>query len=366
MARKVVHLVYPHDRRKISAPHVIGWRLADHLARQHEVRLYDWDQREPIRPGAGDVLIGHLNPDPGTVVARSLPLPGWGRKILLGPFNLDPRQVAFIDRSIGQADVFCAITGPYWAARIATSRYAHWVPKFRPVDLAVDGADYPRIKGAFAPRGRRSVLYVGHTRWQKNPGYLEEIAARLPGVTFSWCGSGTRPLRGFERLGPQDFSTEAARALAARHDFTLTVGAYDANPTTILESMAWGLIPICTPTSGYAGIPSIPNVPLGDPDGAAAVLRALLEADEPELRALQERNFALVRDHYTWERFTRTIAAEVEATDSPPLAPQTAANRAWLRAMEGLSPETWKWVRRGLKRIAGLRARPSGGSTPRG
>jgi hypothetical protein len=173
----------------------------------------------------------------------------------------------------------------------------------------------------------------------------EEIAARLPGVTFSWCGTGTRPLRGFERLGPQDFSSEAARAVAARHDFTLTVGAFDANPTTILESMAWGLIPVCTPTSGYAGIPSIPNVPLGDPDGAAAVLRRLLDAEEAELVALQERNFALVREEYTWERFGRAIAAQVEATDSPPLGHRGAADTAWLRLMEALSPMTRRWMR---------------------
>jgi glycosyltransferase involved in cell wall biosynthesis len=366
MARKVVHLVYPHDRRRIGAPHVIGWRLAEFLGREHEVRLYDWDRRGPIRPGPGDVLIGHLNPDPGTVVSRSLRLPGWGRKILLGPFNLDPRQVAFIDRSIGLADVFCAITGPYWAERIATSRFAHWVPKFRPVDLAVDPADFPRIKAGFAPRGRRSILYVGHTRWQKNPRYLEAIAARLPGVPFGWCGSGGRPLRGFQRLGPQDFASEAARALVARYDFTITVGAFDANPTTILESMAWGLIPVCTPTSGYAGIPSIVNVPLGDPDGAAAVLRGLLEAEEGELLATQARNLALVRDRYTWERFAAAILAEVEASDSPPLGERSAGNLAWLRTMEGLSPETWKWLRLGVKRAGGLRTRPSGGSTPRG
>lgn len=351
MARRVIHLVYPHDRGKISAPHVIGWRLADFLARDYEVWLHDWDRREPIRPTAGDVLIGHLNPDPGTVVARSLRQPGWGRKLLLGPFNLDPRQVAFIDRSIGFADVFCAITGPYWAAKVPTSRFAHWGPKFRPIDLAVDPADYPRIKRAFNPRGSRSILYVGHTRWQKNPRYLEAIAERLPGVTFGWCGAGRRPLRGFQPLGSQDFASEAGRALVARHDFTITVGAFDANPTTILESMAWGLIPVCTPTSGYAGIPSIVNVPLDDADGAAAVLRRLLDAEEAELVALQERNFALVRDQYTWERFGRAIAAQVEATDSPPLGRGGAANTAWLRLMEALSPMTRRWMK---SRLAAL------------
>jgi glycosyltransferase involved in cell wall biosynthesis len=355
MARRTVHLVYPHDRRKISAPHVIGWKLADFLARDYDVRIHDWDAREPITPGRGDVLIGHLHPDPATVVARSLRQPGWGRKLLLGPFNLDPRQIAFLDRHIAHADVFCAITGPYWASKIATSRFAHWVPKFRPIDLAVDPADYPRVERAFNPKGSRAILYVGHTRWQKNPRYLERIAARLPGVAFGWCGGGKRPLRGFQPLGGQDFSTDAARALVGRFDFTITVGRYDANPTTILESMAWGLIPVCTPTSGYAGIPSIVNVPPDDADGAAAVLRRLLDADEAALVALRERNFALVREQYTWERFGRAIAAQIEATDSPPIGRSGAVNTAWLRLMEALSPSTRAWVKDRLKRRARAR-----------
>jgi len=70
----------------------------------------------------------------------------------------------------------------------------------------------------------------------------------------------------------------------------LTVGSADANPTTILEAMAWGLIPICTPTSGYMGIPSIPNVPVGNAATAAATVRRLLHVDESELVAMQTEN----------------------------------------------------------------------------
>jgi glycosyltransferase involved in cell wall biosynthesis len=355
MALARIHLVYPHDRARISAPHVIGWKLAEHLGRTREVVLHDWDEREPIRPGPGDVLVGHLNPEPGTVVWRSIRQPGWRRKILLGPFNADLRQVAFIDRALPHVDAFCAITGPYWAARLPASPFAHWAPRFHPIDLAVDPVDYPRVKRGFNPPGRRAILYLGHTRWQKNPRYLEAIAARLPGVRFGWCGAGRRPLAGFERLGSQDFSSEAARALVAGFDLTITVGEFDANPTTILESMAWGLVPICTPTSGYVGIPSIVNVPLGDPAAAAAVLRRLLEAPAAELEALQAANHALVATRYTWERFGQDVAAQVEASGSPPLGRSGPWNTARLRMAEAASPAFRRWLRERIRAGAGLR-----------
>ena len=40
----------------------------------------------------------------------------------------------------------------------------------------------------------------------------------------------------------------------------ITLGSADANPTTILEAMAWGLIPVCSVQSGYEGFSSIRNI----------------------------------------------------------------------------------------------------------
>ena len=65
-------------------------------------------------------------------------------------------------------------------------------------------------------------------------------------------------------LGFMDFSQPEARAAVAGYDFMITVGAMDDNPTTILESMAWGLIPAVTMQSGYENRAGIVNVPLND------------------------------------------------------------------------------------------------------
>jgi glycosyltransferase involved in cell wall biosynthesis len=187
------------------------------------------------------------------------------------------------------------------------------------LDLAIDRHDYPALKKVFGAPGKRRILYVGHTDRYKNTPYLSEIAALVPEAEFAWIGHGSRSIRGVTTLGTVEFDSQAGKDLVAHFDFMLTVGKADANPTTILEAMAWGLIPICTPTSGYQGIPSIPNVPLDDAPAAAAILRHLLAADESELVAMQSENWRQLDEHYTWDRFAAQVIAAIESTDSPPL-----------------------------------------------
>ena len=195
------------------------------------------------------------------------------------------------------------------------------------LDLAIDRGDFPPLKTAFGAPGRRRVVYVGHTHRYKNTPYLSQIAALVPETEFAWLGTGSRDIRGLKPLGQIEFASQAGKDLVTGFDFLLTVGKADCNPTTILEAMAWGLIPICTPTSGYQGIPSIPNVPLDNAAAAAAILRRLLNADESELLAMQAENWRLLDQHYTWERFAGQVIAAIESTDSPPVLRESPQRR---------------------------------------
>jgi hypothetical protein len=164
--------------------------------------------------------------------------------------------------------------------------------------------------------------------WMKNTPYLSEIAELLPGTDFGWIGGGPLSIRGFTPLGVLDFATPEGRSAVAQYDIMLTVGTADANPTTILEAMAWGLIPVCTPQSGYETSPSLPNVPLGDAHAAADVVRGLLQAPESELLAMQAANWKLLDGHYNWDRFAAQVIDAIEATDSPPLGHESVRRRA--------------------------------------
>jgi glycosyltransferase involved in cell wall biosynthesis len=333
-----VHLIYPHGDH-ISTPDAIGRQLGQRLEARYEVVYHDWSDRDVIPPDPGDILLGHPHPDPNTVFRRSIQLEGWRRRIMMAPFNhADLRQVAFAGPLLLNCDLFLAITGPYWFGTLADSRCSHWRPKMIHLDLAIDRNDYPPLKASFGSPGKRQVVYVGHTYGYKNTPYLSQIAARVPEVEFTWIGSGTREIRGLTALGQVDFASLAGKALIAEFDFLLTVGKADANPTTILEAMAWGLIPVCTPTSGYQGIPSIPNVPLGDAATAAAVVRGLVSADESELLEMQTNNWRLLDERYTWDRFAAQVVAAIESTDSPSLLPASLGRRLEFAFCERTAP----------------------------
>ena len=333
----IVHLVYPHGPG-LAAPHVIGRRLAEHLARSYSVRLHDWVGTTAIQPGPGDVLLGHPHPMPGTTFRRSFRREGWARRFVLSPFNGDRRQVAFLDPFVRAADAYLAITGRYWAREVHRTTFAHWAPSMVQLDLALNREDFPTLIRSFAPPGRRRILYVGHSGWQKNVGYLSAIARACPEWEFGWIGSG-RPsdIPGVVAHGIRDTGTAETRELVSTYDFFLTVGQADANPMTVLEAMSWGLIPFCTPQSGYIEEPGVVNVPLNDVPGAVAVLRRWQEAANSELAQAQDANAARLAEHYTWERFGEEVRRALE--DEPrQCAPASRCGRLALATAATISP----------------------------
>jgi glycosyltransferase involved in cell wall biosynthesis len=347
-----IHFIYPHGSL-ISCPQAIGRNVAARLRlRYGEVRQYDWDEIRTIRPRPGDILIGHPHPYPWTIFRLSARQPGWRRVVAMAPYNHGtPAQLAYADPVVERCDAFLAITGNYWFRRVESSPFRHWRKKMIHLDLAVDRVDFPRIKGRFAAPGLRRIVYIGHSGWTKNVGYLTQIARELPEAEISWIGKGTREIPRLRRLGPQDFQTEQARALLSGFDFMLTVGRSDANPATILESMAWGLIPVATAQSGYEGYRGIVNVPLDDPPGAAAVLRGLLGAPESELEAFRRDNDVLLENHFNWERVASQVVHAIE--DEPAHTPwrQSAASRSHLCLAALFSPYSFLYPRSAVREL---------------
>jgi glycosyltransferase involved in cell wall biosynthesis len=331
-----VHFVYPH-RSRIKAPSAIGVKVGERLRRRgYEVVHYNIDEVKTIRPHPGDVLLGHPHESPWSVFRRSVSCAGWRRRIMLMPYvHVDEYHVALADQILRKCDVFLAITGSTWFEGVPESITAHWAPKMVHVDLAVDRADFPRIKGSFNPPGSRRFLYIGHTGWYKNTDYLSELAGHLPDYEIAWIGSGDRPIHGLTAYGSRNFEEDEAKSLVAEHDFLLTVGLGDANPTTILEAMAWGLVPVCTPQSGYANRAGIVNVPAHDSVAAAAVLRQLQSASESRLEEMRTANDHELDAHFHWDRFTDQVVEAIESDERPALLPVSrgrAAHLRWLSA----------------------------------
>ena len=313
-----IHLVYPHGDR-ISAPDTIGRHVADGLrGHGHEVITHGFTERGPLTPLEGDVLLGHPSPDSQQCFNASLADPRWARIVAMSPFhNGDLGHTAFLARILPQCHRYLAITGSYWFSTIPDSVFAPFLPRIEHLDLELDPVDFPRRKSAFAPPGRRRFLYIGALAPWKNPRLLERLAADNPEMEFAWLGGGGI-LRDFRALGQFDFRDGAAQALVADHDFLITVGGADANPTTVLEAMAWGLVPVCTRESGYDREPGIVNVPLADTAAASAVLRRLQQMPEAELLTLRALNDQRLATHFTWKRFIDQVQRAVTDRSPPP------------------------------------------------
>lgn len=332
-----VHLVYPHGPR-IATPDVIGRRVGEHLSNRHDVVLHDWDELAVVRPEPGDILLGHPHPLPGTVFRRSFSQDGWARRVVLSPFVGDMHQVAFLDPFVRGADAFLAITGRYWMEQVPATTVAHWAPRMIHLDLATDRTDFPLVKHTFAPKGQRKFLYIGHTGWYKNVGYLSEIARARPDWHVGWIGPGQpSDIPGVEALGVRDTSSQETRDLLSTYDFLITVGTADANPTTILEAMAWGLLPVCTAQSGYVREPGVINVPLDDVAGVIATLERWQRAPGEALVAAQQSNLMRLEEHYNWERFCRQVE-DAFTCELQPTLPIGAGRRAALAAAALGSP----------------------------
>jgi hypothetical protein len=102
--------------------------------------------------------------------------------------------------------------------------------------------------------------------------------------------------------------------------------------------MAWGLIPVCTPQSGYINYPGIVNVPLGNVGAVVEVLQSLQSIDEMHLLSLQDQNWKALDDHFNWDQFAHQVIAAIESNDSPTVNFESLNRKLAIRWAEIRSP----------------------------
>ena len=91
---KTVHFVYPHGPQ-ISTPFAIGREVGLRLREHYHVVHHNWDTVGQLQPAPDAILLGHAHPSPATIFRQSAKLKGWGRTLLLQPFqHADLFQIA--------------------------------------------------------------------------------------------------------------------------------------------------------------------------------------------------------------------------------------------------------------------------------
>jgi glycosyltransferase involved in cell wall biosynthesis len=185
------------------------------------------------------------------------------------------------------------------------------MPKMVRLDMALDTRYFPLVKSRFNPPGKRGYLYIGRNDPMKGTGFLSKLLLRLGNFRCGWIGSGSN-IPGIPRISmPQPLTPEFMQRIAEDFDFFITTGIADPNPTTILESMAWGLPVICTPQSGYYETTYRLNIFHDDFDRSLEVLRQVQFADEDYLKNMTEQARNVVVQQYTWDCFVGTICKKI-------------------------------------------------------
>jgi glycosyltransferase involved in cell wall biosynthesis len=213
-----------------------------------------------------------------------------------------------VNRLVPHADVVFGIMGEYWWDRWDTSEFRHWKPKMVRVDMAINAGDYPRLKTSFNAAGMRGCFMIGSSGEPlKGAGLFAQLARSFPGVEFGWIGDGPE-IPGARRISRnRPLTPEFMRSVAAQYDLFLSCSRADANPTTILEAMAWGFPVLSTLESGYYGTSYRRTVPFRDVSGFVSLIKQLQEMREEDLRTISDTARAVVIRDFTWDRFTSSV-----------------------------------------------------------
>lgn len=290
------------------APISITNNVYSALNSRWQTNLYDWREHLLIRGSNQDVLIGHPFPNDENAVWNNSCLNGnFALRIAMTPLSHQmPEVCGRLERYIPEVDAVFGIMGPYWYDTWGNSALAHWKDKIIPIDMGIDISKFPKLKTNFNPPGKRKFFYIGWNGAQKGTHLLSILFGLAKNQKCIWIGNGEE-IPNIEKWPHAVLNPEYVSNLAKECDIFITMGVSDANPTTILESMAWGFPVCCTPQSGYYNMPELYTMSITDMKHNLEMINYLQYASEDDLldNASKARN--LVAKNYTWDRFNKCI-----------------------------------------------------------
>lgn len=265
------------------------------------------DDVSPVTLDPDDIVIGHGWFVPNSFMQQALKQT-CRAKFCIQPYTsnmVGDEALPVLYEMFDAADHLFLITGPYWFDTMSDTKFARWHTKATRIENAVDTDAHVFGKTTWNPPGKRAALCIGYPNPVKGLDLTADLA-RVSGLRLGHCGQAAPDL--FQHVpqytyhGGLKFTPETIKWLCGQYDFFVTMGRFDANPTTLCETAAWGLMPFCTPTSGYW--PDQPFAELRTDD----MLFNLEQVDkfqqmsEHELKARQAALRETVLRDFTWER----------------------------------------------------------------
>ena len=312
--KKTAHIIYPFDLKKNINPWSIGNNLYYALRNKYKIKIYTWTSLRKIYPEKDDLLIGHCHSNPYTIFRRSIESNKWYKKILIQPFNGDMKQMSHLYDVIPKCDDFIAICGTYWIKHLKNSFFNIWKKKIIHIDLGLDINQYPFIKKKFNKIGKRKFLYIGndysYNNFAKNLNYLKNISNNYGNENFATIGN--KKIANVKHFGWMDFKKKKNLRLISKYDFLIHTSSYDANPSTVLEGISWGLIPVMTRQCGYENFSNHMYIPLNEIQKTIKKLKNLQNMSQSSLKKIQIKNYNKLTSLYNWIKFRRKVIQIVE------------------------------------------------------
>lgn len=315
-----IHFVYAGDPNgdSINSPYCITRNVYHFFAQKCRelpnlsLTYHNWTDGGQIQSGPDDIIIGHPNYDINTIIQRSFRDSKCRAKFTIHPIHtrMVEDNMPF-DNLTKAADKFFGICGPYWYDTMQDTPFAHWKEKMVRLDMAVDQNHFPYLKKRINQVQERRFLYIGSDTKHKNLGYLRQIMEKLPERELYWFGGySEHPLAKLPNVrvtGSVILNAEMGQGICNACDMMINVSSSDANPTTLLETSAWGLPVACTAGSGYYGGEQFYEIPENNVDAAVNVLRNLISMPEDILDKRRMANINLIDDRHTWPIFCNKI-----------------------------------------------------------
>ena len=302
-----IHIVYKKDPSRVSTPWSIGNRLFDYFSKRYEV-IYHSPSRDIIEaPKVGDILLGHPSWNPTGVFSRLVRMQGWKKKVAIHPIcPVDLASYAHLASEVAHCDAFLAITGPVWIDRLPKTCFRSWADKLTHLNLAVDTTELPFVKTRSQSTNRK-FLFIGNNTPFKNITFLDSLAKSMPEVEFHRIGPYQRRYRYLKQHGKLELNDTTVLEFLGQFDFMITMSNSDANPTTILEAMCLGLIPVAPLGSGYYEENGVQLISGSSLDEAKSKIWELINIPERQLEELRESNLIRVKRDYTWDVFLSKV-----------------------------------------------------------
>ncbi len=304
-----------------NSPYSLTWHVGRFLrdrarAIGYEFQYRNLDSAEHDAIGPQDIVIGHsLYPD------------GWLNraldsdakvKIVMQPYQplmVGKGEIPWIKALFAKADHLLLITGPSHWDTMPDTPFADWRARATRLDMAVNLDLHPHSKSHWNVPGKRRFLAIGVDVPVKGMDLIADLA-RAGGFHLGYFGSALperfQHVPQFYHYGGCDFTPELQAHVTRQYDYFISLARADANPTTLLETAAWGMLPLCNAESGYW--PDKPFLELRKDDMAFNLQQIDYLQSAPDYR-LRERAAWIrseVAERHTWDKFCGTVWEEVE------------------------------------------------------